>query len=231
MLVIKRLLQITAVMMLVLITGCGVFERPLCIMWVDFIMFNDISYHDDGYNYHNSLSFDDLGPQFDTVNFRVADNVHTTRYSTKNGDAAYHDKGTPVYTITGYAPEFRLAIWRGGEVKIYEAYHNPKATTGADLLDIRNKVSFISINSEIDGSTFLGTIDEQAIVAEMVEMTLNAPLTDNCSLGNELRYFIAFHLDDGTMVNRSYWVELGLLAPNILLPEEFAEYVRGALNN
>lgn len=225
----KRLLIIVAILLVVLIAGC--WGNGL-ISWVDFIKFNDITYHADGYNYDNSLSFDDLGPQFDTVNFKVADNVHTTRYSTKNGDAAYLEKGTPVYTINGYAPEFRLAVMENYRVKIYEASQNPKAKIGADLLDIRNKVSYISINSETDNLTVLAKIEDQAIVDRMVEMILAAGLKDRD--GSEYqgdRCFIALHLLDGTVVNRPYWIETGVLAPNIFLPEEFADHVRDALNN
>lgn len=201
------------------------------IEWVDFIKFSDITYTGSNYNYNNNLTIDDLGPEYAQVNFNVSGSIHDPRYSSKNGDAAYHNAGTPVYTINGYAPEFRLAVYENGIVKIYEAESNPRAVKGADLLDLVSKVDYISINSEVDGTTVLATINDPLIVQEMVKMTLEADLKGDSSHVQGSRYFIAFHLLDGTLVTRSYWIDQGLLWPTILLPEEFATLVRAALEH
>ena len=52
----------------------------------------------------------------------------------KDGDAAFLDIGTRVYTVKGYLPTFRLAAYLDGVLQLYEADTNPCARTGADLL-------------------------------------------------------------------------------------------------
>jgi len=115
-------------------------------------------------------------------------------------------------------------------VKIYEASRNPAATTGADLLDLKDKVEHISINSEVDGTTVLATITDPLTIANMVGMTLDSELTVDSGPPQGERYFISFHLLDGTVVTRSYWIEIGLMTSGIRLPQEFADLVWDALD-
>ena len=59
---------------------------------------------------------DDL-TEYDTVRSFVPDAMHDPRYRLKNGESSLLEKGTPVYAIKGYSPDFRLVAkpW------IYEA--------------------------------------------------------------------------------------------------------------
>jgi hypothetical protein len=47
----------------------------------------------------------------------------------------------------------------------------------------------------------------------------------------EERYFIAFHLTDGTAVIRSYWLNTGELAHGIRLPHGFTQEIKRAVEN
>jgi hypothetical protein len=47
----------------------------------------------------------------------------------------------------------------------------------------------------------------------------------------EERYFIAFHLTDGTAVIRSYWLNTGELAHGIMLPQGFTQEIKWAVEN
>jgi len=193
-------------------------------------MINDITYYGDGYNYNNTLTLADLGPQYAQVLFQVDGNVHNPNYTSKNGDAAFYAPGTTIYSLKGYKPEFRLALYEDGRVIIFEAGNNPGATKGADLMDLKDKVESISINSETDGQTVLAVISEESEVDKIVEMTLDADLREISAQPQGKRYFIAYHLTDGTEVTRSYWLESGLMTPNIFLPQEFADMILDALN-
>lgn len=171
----RRMLALLLPMVLAtFLLSCGPFTPRSMISWVDFIQFDDIFYLGTGDSYNLTLS--DLGPQHGEVLFRVEGNIHNEKYHNKDGDAAFHDPGTLVYTLKGYKPEFRLAILEENRVRIYEANRNPKAVKGADLFDLENKVEYITVNSK-DGSTVLGTIDNPQIVDDLVAMTLAAGLS------------------------------------------------------
>lgn len=111
----------------------------------------------------------------------------------------------------------------------YGADTNPNATTGADLLDIGGKVGYIGVNSETGSTTELAAINYADKVEGLVGKVLNASVDQDRRDHDGPRYFIAFHLDDGTTAARSYWTESGELSRGIMLPEEFRMAVGDAL--
>ena len=155
------------------------------------------------------------------VRFKLDGNVQTPSYHAQNGDAAFLAAGTPVYTVHGYKPTFRLAAYELGRLALFEAYTNPRARRGADLLDLAGKVRFIGINSPQDGTTQIAAITSPAQVAPLVAQVLNAPVVSGLSNPSGRQYFIRFHLQDGTAVTRSYWTRSGELAPGIRVPQPF----------
>src|SRR5712692_4856826 len=115
----------------------------------------------------DGLPASQLGPVFDTVKFKLDGNVHDPNYRAKDGDSAFLEAGTQVFTVKGYKPTFRLAAHFAGHIQLYEVDTNPQAHTGADLLDIGGKVLFIGINSKQDGLTQLGALKDSREVALM----------------------------------------------------------------
>jgi hypothetical protein len=219
-------LALTLVLFLPLV-GCASGFGIENIDWVDFIKLNDITYLK--VRQSITISENDLF-LYGEIKFNVAGNVNNSNYKIKNGDAAYLEAGTPVYSLTGYAPGFRLVAKENQAFFIYEADSNPKAKNGSDLLDIGGKVAYISINSEIDGTTELAAIKEQTQVNDLIRMILEAPVDqESLKMGSE-RYFLEFHLNDGTTTKRSYWLDTELLSRGIQLPEEFGIAIQSALN-
>ena len=201
------------------------------VNWIDFVRFNGISYSARlGSGATGTLSESSLGPEFAKVRCKM-ESVWDTTYRTQDGDAAFLEPGTPVYTIQGYDPAFRLAArsLQTGQFVVYEADTNPKARVGADLLDIGGKVQYISMISREDGETELGAISDPDEVASLVAMVLAAPVDQSVRSSDVFRYFIAFHLEDGTTVGRAYWPDGGLLSRGIMLPEEFRTAIEGAV--
>jgi hypothetical protein len=185
------------------------------IDWVDFIKFNDIMYL--ASDTPVTVSTDNLMP-YDTVRFMLSGNVDDPNYRSKNGDAAFLQNGTPVYSVVGYSPSYRL--WAGG--LLFEAYTSPKARKGSDLLDIGGKVDYI----ETDPAAGV-IIREPARVAALVDMILNAPVNQKIQSKAEGQIVtVFFHLKDGTTVRRGYWPDQGLLSRGIMLPEEFWEILK-----
>src|SRR5579885_2133047 len=198
------------------------------IDWVNFVRFGGITYVAVDTRPGRPLAKSDLGPVFATVKFKLDGNVHDPGYQSKDGDAAFLDAGTKIYTMKGYRPTFRLAAWHNHVLTLYEADTNPHARKGADLLDIDGKVRYIGIVSSQDGVTELGAIRDPKQVAALVALVLQAPVDQSHQAGNEL-YFITFHLIDGTAVTRAYWLDTGELARGILLPTAFGRAVKAPL--
>ena len=79
------------------------------IDWVDFIRFGGITYVVAPTKPGRMLTANDLGPVFATVRLKLDGNVQDPAYQSKDGDAAFLDAGTKIYTMKGYRPTFRLA--------------------------------------------------------------------------------------------------------------------------
>lgn len=199
------------------------------IDWVDVVQFHGIRYLASATTLGRAPADTDVGPVFATVRYKLADNVHDPNYRLKDGDAAFLDARTPVYSVKGYAPSFRLVARDAGRLTFYEADTNPHATTGADLLDIGGKVHSIGVNSEQDGRTEVGAVTDRTQVAALVAMVLAAPVNQRYQERDRSSYFIAFSLDDGTAVTRAYWLGSGELARGIMTPSAFGDAVKQAV--
>lgn len=219
-----------AALILVGVAGCGPFGRSVKIDWVNFVRFGGIEYLAQSVALGRAPSEADLGAVYEKVGFKLDGNVGDPSYRPKDGDAAFLDAGTPVYTVKGYAATFRLAAHFAGRLTFYEANSNPNAKTGADLLDIDTKVQSIGVNSEKDGTTQLAAISDPERVAALVALVLASPIDQNRQESGGASYFIAFYLKDGTAVARNYWADSGQLVPGILTPPEFRAAVEQAVH-
>jgi len=122
------------------------------ISWVDFIVFDGITYEAIGVYDPDEVWAQlgakqekmHLGKEFGIVTFNVSDNIHDSSYQLKDGDAAFLPEGTKVYELDGYSTSFRLALKIGELIKIYEVSENDTAKYVKDLFDIEGKVSYIT---------------------------------------------------------------------------------------
>ena len=161
------------------------------------------------------LKMDDLGPVLYRIAFR-GNGYAGPGYRLQDGDATYLNTGTPVYAIKGYSEQFRLGTVEDGRVTLYEADTNPHAETGADLLDIRGKVTAIDILEDDDALTVLSKIENERTILRFVELLLAAPVDQGIRKHDGQRYFLALRLTDGTSVVRAFWLETGELSRDIL---------------
>ncbi|MFS0690173.1 hypothetical protein AB1K89_13150 [Sporosarcina sp. 179-K 8C2 HS] len=95
----KKRSMLTFILILLLLSGCrpSAFGAQVVIDWVDFI-------HLDGKEYngiHSGVLADEsfIGERVGTVKFKVADNVKNPSYKIRDGDAAFHEKGTEIFQI------------------------------------------------------------------------------------------------------------------------------------
>lgn len=88
-----------AVLILLLLTGCRStpFDGHSVIDWVDFIQLDGKEYN----GIHSGVLADKqyVGEKIGTVGFKVAGNVTNPSYKIRNGDAAFHEKGTEIFTV------------------------------------------------------------------------------------------------------------------------------------
>ena len=194
--------------------------------WVDFVKFEGITYIAN--RGRGKVGVDDLGKERYRIAFKLQ-HFAGFGYRSQDGDAAYLNPGTPIFEQKRFGTKFRLAAVVDGEVKMFESDTNPAALTGADLLDIRGRVRSIGINSPKDASTELGSIKDPETIGRLVEIVLSAPVDQSRRDHEGERYFIAFHLDDGTQVRRAYWLESGELSRGIMTGSGFRDSVSQAL--
>ena len=200
---------------------------------IDFISFGGITYLTWRIEKEPPLQEENLGLEFGQVAFKYEGNVSDPSYklkSGKDGDAAFLEVGTPVYTVKGYKPEFMLAARRNNKLVLYMSDTHPNAETGSDLMDLEGKVKYIGVNSPKDGKTELAAIKDQSQIDTLVRMVLDAPVDQNIrnDLDSDL-YFLAFHLKDGITVTRGYRLQSNLLDRGIKLPREFRTAIEDAL--
>lgn len=168
-----------------------------------------------------------LGPQFATVcDSYITGVVDGTN---RNGDATALEVGAPIYRLKGYDSNFRLAAIRNGQIVIFEAFTNPAAKVGRDLIDLTLvEVSAVVINSANDGVTSIARIDDTRLIARLVELLHRAPVDQTRQPIDGMRYHVEFQLADGTSLNRSLSVDLGIYANGIEVGSEFTDIIRAA---
>lgn len=108
------------VLFLLLLTGCRStpFDGHTIIDWVDFIKWDGKEYNG---IYSGALADEKfLGEKLGEVKFRVSDNVTNPSYKIKNGDAAFHEKGSEIFAIKGF-PDL-IAVRSDGAINGYRVY-------------------------------------------------------------------------------------------------------------
>jgi hypothetical protein len=183
-----------------------------------FMKLNDITYQRTTFLAEEG----DLSP-YDTIKRK------TRSGAVRNGDAEGLDTGTPVYSITGYDPSFRLAVKQGQALVIYQAAINPRATRGGDMLDIAGKVERIGIRLADDRYEAASITDREQI-GHLVGMIVEAPYNHGALMntGNKL-VLLTFELEDQTSVLQGFWLDSGMMGSNIQLPPEFGAAVWDAV--
>ncbi len=116
----KRRSMFAFVLILLLLTGCRStpFDGQSIIEWVDFIVLDGKEYN----GIHSGVLADKhyVGEKIGTVKFKVADNVTNHRYKIRNGDAAFHKKGTEIFEIKDHP--YLIAVKNTDSINGYSVY-------------------------------------------------------------------------------------------------------------
>ncbi len=117
---------------------------PSTIDRLDFIILSGIQYQSEKARIGRRITEQDVGAPYGRVRCMLADLKFDPSYNEmQDGNAGFLPSGTVVYRVNGYAPYFRLAARRDGQIILYESDFNPTARRGSDLLDLVGKVSTI----------------------------------------------------------------------------------------
>ncbi|WHY64493.1 hypothetical protein [Neobacillus sp. SuZ13] len=103
-----------------ILSGCQSLSQNTIIDWVDFIKWDGKMY--EGINTCVIADEKHIDKKLGEVKFKVADNVSDPEYKTKNGDAAFHEKGTDIFTIKG-EPNL-LAVKSSRAINGYNLYYS-----------------------------------------------------------------------------------------------------------
>ena len=122
----------------------------------------------------------DLGRAVGTVRTRLAD-LNDPARQLRDGDAAYLPVGTKLYQLKGYLPRFRLSASNQRQWLLFEAFENPAATKGGDMLDIQGKVAAIEIDEIGQPNKPVGLIESPGDVDRLVGLVLQRLSTGRSS--------------------------------------------------
>jgi hypothetical protein len=193
---------------------------------LDFVSFDGIDYVRWLDEPGRELTRADLGVEFATVACSISEDARGCSFGVDAG-AAFLPAGTRMYTVRGYAPEFRLAAaWRD-RLFLYQAWRNPRARVGGDLFDIAGRVRAIDVERG-GGTRASGTAaspvpireprDVEALAAMILRAAVRRPAA---SATGAPRYWVTVWLADGTTLGRAYFADTGELMGGLAVPAEF----------
>jgi hypothetical protein len=144
--------------------------------------------------------------------------------------------GTKIQELKGYAPAFRVAVRMPDRHRyLYEAIWSEKAKTGADLLDIRDRVvdieygrsSFCNVRGCVDYAS--GGTDNHNLLLRITDEVLTAPVAERWAGSHrpteDERGYIRFNLDDGSTAAFDFHITTGVTANGIQLSPELLKVI------
>ena len=119
-------LRMLAALVVILVTAAcrlpGTSTACPQIDWVDFIQIGATQYVAGIDGGPATVDPSELGPVVMTVKFKVDGNVCDPSYKVKDGDAAFLDVGTPVYSLITAGPVAAVAARREGVLVRYSVF-------------------------------------------------------------------------------------------------------------
>jgi hypothetical protein len=191
---------------------------------LDFVTFDGIDYIRWAEEPGRTLTRDDLGQEFATVGCSIGEDNRGCPFGL-DAAAAFMPTGTRMYAVRGHPTEFRLgAVWTD-QIFLYQAWRNPRAKRGSDLLAIAGKVRVVDVQrgqpatmAARTPTTIASPEDVRALVDMIVHGPVRRPLPHPM---NEPRYWLTLWLADGTTLGRPYFVDTSELMGGVVLPADF----------
>jgi hypothetical protein len=192
------------------------------VSWINVMMINGIKYEgeDKGLSEGEPLQ---KGAKLGEVAYTLADNA-CSNHRLKDGDAAFLPIGTEIFELVGYKSDFRVIA----NNTVYQVSDNEKAETMADLLDIKDKVVKLSLESNKDGSHISDFPYENSI--NFIEDLLAQKYLGYDQVYKKIegsnRVFLRVHLVDGSSFRIVYWIEDNIVHLGAYGTEKMKEIVK-----
>jgi hypothetical protein len=174
----RKLLSMISLLFIVFLTGCQT-NQGIVIDWVDFVKWDGTMY--DGI--YSAVISDDkfIGKKIGEVKFRVSDNVSDPEYKVKNGDSAFHEKGTDIFAVKGYP--YLIALKSSTPIHQYQLYYSREKTKYKwqydDLpLEKVNKVEIYQAYTA-EGNKRISEITKAEEVSRFIEILKNSKDSPN----------------------------------------------------
>jgi hypothetical protein len=200
---------------------------------LDYITFDGIDYIRWAEEPGRALTRDDLGPEFAVTQCSFGEDLRGCPYGV-DASAAFLPSGTRVHAVRGHSTEFRLAALWKDRIFLYQAWRNPRARLGADLLAIGGRVRALEVQRGEDllvapgRATPVAARDAEVLVDMILRAAVRKPLAH--PLG-EPRYWLTFWLADGTSLSRAFFRDTAELMGGVALPAEFASVLERYLKD
>jgi len=168
------------------------------IDWVDFIKWDGVMYD----RIYSGVLADEkyIGEKLGTVKFKVADNITNPSYKVKNGDAAFHEKGTELFTIKDM-PGF-IAVKSEHALNGYSVYSEESSDYKWHFKDMPQekiqRIEIYHVYREDGDKRIFETSNPQTIqtfLSLLNNSEENPPFNPNTEQGDPLYYEALFYID------------------------------------
>jgi hypothetical protein len=232
----KRKWASVALICMLLLTGCrfGMASKTI-IDWVDFLQLNGVTYIG---NWNAALTDPSkIGKEIGKVRFKLEGNVHDSGYKSKDGDAAFLEKGTAIYEVAGYPKSEMVAVVDRYGVNGFRIFVEQNKQAEFGVQPAAEKVKKIRIAQEgQQGEEVKAVAELSEGSASFLMSVLNRGVKSNSFIpsrvnGDSLRY--RYVVDTGEAIGYKsyiyydgdrYYLQDGDPA---LLPSEIAYYFTG----
>lgn len=170
------------------------------IEWVDVIQWDSQQYEAVYEMVLADRSF--IDKEIGEVRFKVADNVTNTSYRFKDGDAAFHEKGTKLYAIKGLEDAIVVedqSVING--YRIYMVREDPPNRWHFEQVSLvkGKKIEFYNYSIE-EGNQKIASYTDQSDLDEIQTILANSQLAPsfdpNLSNGDTIRYDVVLYTDE-----------------------------------
>ncbi|MFB5088708.1 hypothetical protein PGC35_16125 [Psychrobacillus sp. PGGUH221] len=180
-----------------IMVSCNSISQPFShtiIDWVDFVKINGKEYE----ALYSVIIADpkNIGEKIGEVKFKVSDNVSNPSYRTKDGDAAFWNKGTEIFSVIDR--EDLIAIQDKNSINGYRIYYSRSEDSNFNYhykdinLETINKIELY------DGNTILiNTLKNETEINDLLsilnEGTVSASFSPNTTHGDPATYQIVLY--------------------------------------
>ncbi|MDF2065178.1 hypothetical protein [Bacillus sp. Cr_A10] len=181
-----------------IMVSCNSISQPFShtiIDWVDFVKINGKEYE----ALYSVIIADpkNIGEKIGEVKFKVSDNISNPSYRTKDGDAAFWNKGTEIFSVIDR--EDLIAIQDKNSINGYRIYYSRSEDSNFNYhykdinLESINKIELYEGNNPILINSLEDETEINDLLSILNEGTVSASFSPNTTHGDPATYQIVLY--------------------------------------